>query len=474
MRLTFRARLTFWYVAVLGCLLALVAMGLLYALNRVAQKKFDAALWMLGAAEAENIAASLSERGIERPDDQTVINSKYRRELGYEDGKLEKYVTVVDDERRVADYSTNLAAPLPFDEASFARSLSGEVVYQTVQVDGLGSVRVVYMPVRGPSIPHPFVVLVGLPEAFVVREVRSFNTMVALALVTLVCLTGASAMLLAERAIRPVEQVTDAVESISALSLKTRLPEPEVQDQIGRLVTVLNRMLARLDAAFEAQHLFASRAAHELRTPLTILKGEAQVALVRERTVAEYQDLLKSNLEEVEKLTLMIEKLLLLARYEGGERDVPHEPVRLDEIAAGVVSDLRPMASDKGIDLRVGTEELEVRGDPQAIERLVRNLIENALTYTPGGGRVSVGVALAGGRVNLVVEDTGIGIAPEELPHIFQCFYRSSAAGEMRPEGSGIGLPLSADIARLHRAAIDVTSEPGRGTRFVVSFPRPA
>jgi len=475
MNLTFRARLTIGYVLTLSLLLILTAVGFLYALDRIAEKKFDTALWMLGAAEAESAAANVHQRGIARPDDLTVSNTHYREMLGFEQGPLEKYVTVIDDLHRVADMTKNLQTPLPVNAALLARSFAGEAVYQTVKVNGVGSLRVVYMPVRGQAVQHPFVVMVGLPEVFVGGELRSFNTMVALALITLMLLTGASAMMLAERAIEPIDKIAAAVESITALNLQARLPELRTRDQIGRLVTVFNQMLSRLEATFEAQRNFTARAAHELRTPLTILKGETQVTLNRRRTITEYENLLSSNLEEIEKLVVMIDDLLLLARYEGGETDIPRERVRLDELIAGATEELRHIASKKGIDLHILTDELSVEGDPKALKRLVCNLLENALLYTPHvGGRVSVRVALEGRSVHLIVEDNGIGIAPEELPHIFERFYRSPAARELRPEGSGIGLAMSSIITTLHGVTINVASKPGDGTRFTIIFPQHA
>ncbi|HZT60772.1 MAG TPA: ATP-binding protein [Pyrinomonadaceae bacterium] len=473
MALTFRARLTVWYVSATGILLALTAAGLVFALGRIAQRRFDTALWMLGAAEAENAAASLNRRGIDRPDAETVSNTRYREILGYERGPLEKYVTIVDDAGRVADMTDNLASPLPADPRLVARCLAGETIYQTVEVKGVGRVRVVYMPVRGLSVPHPFVVIVGLPESFVAGEMWRFNLLVVLAVVTLLLLTGASAMLLAERAIRPLERVATAAEMIGALNLQERLPEPHTRDHIGRLVGVFNRMLARLEVSFAAQRRFTSRAAHELRTPLTILKGEAQVALRQRRTVKEYEDLLRSSLEETDKLIQIIDDLLLLARYEGGESDIPRERVGLHEVVRKVAEDLRPLAEKRGIDLGVETEELFVEGDASAVERLVCKLLENAVFYTPRGGRVRARVVREGRRARVSVSDTGIGIPAEDLPHLFERFHRSAAAREMRPEGAGIGLSMAAVIARLHGAEIEVESEPGAGARFTVNFPLP-
>src|SRR5947209_1911879 len=160
MALTFRARLTIWYLAALVFLLALTAVGLLYALGHIAERKFDAALWMVAAAEAESAAANVNQRGLERPDDLTVSNTHYRDVLGYDNGPLEKYVTIIDDAHHVADKTDNLTNPLPVDDNLLARAFAGETVYQTVRVENAGLLRVVYMPIRGSAIRHPFVVMV--------------------------------------------------------------------------------------------------------------------------------------------------------------------------------------------------------------------------------------------------------------------------------------------------------------------------
>lgn len=176
------------------------------------------------------------------------------------------------------------------DDAPNTESFAGEAVYQTVKPGGdVGSLRVVYMPVRGEFAAQPFVVMVGLPENFIGEDMRDFQMIVILSVFALLALTAFGAYLLAERAIRPIEKITSAVETITARNLKERLPEPAARDQIGRLVAVFNQMLSRINAAFRAQRRFTDRAAHELRTPLTILKGENQAALNRRRTTEEYE-----------------------------------------------------------------------------------------------------------------------------------------------------------------------------------------
>jgi heavy metal sensor kinase len=472
MKLTFRSRLVILNVVTLGLLLAVTSVGLIYVMNRIARDRFDSALWVIGVAEGGAIAERMVERGLERPDERAVTNRRFGRLVGIENWPLEKYVTVIDDERRVTDVSKNLPSPLAVDGALLERSFAGEVVYQTVEAGDVGQLRVVYVPVRGAPVARPFVVMVGLPLPLGGEHSVSFYVLTVATLVAFVKLTVVGSTLLARRAVKPLEKITAAAESINAFNLKERLPETGTRDQIGRLAAVFNRMLSRLEASFEAQRRFTDRAAHELRTPLTILKGETQVALGRRRVPEEYEGILRSNLEEIEKMVLMIDNLLLLARYEGGEAELPCQSARLDTIAANVADDLLPVASERGVALGIDDAAPQVvRGDPLALERLVFNLVENAIYYTPRGGKVAVRVSREGERINLAVEDTGIGVAPEEIPQLYNRFFRSQAARRMRLEGSGIGLPVVAAIARLHGAEVDVTSEPGVGTKFMVRFP---
>lgn len=472
MKLTFRSRLILLNVITLGLLLVVTSAGLILAMSRMARGRFDSTLRIIGVAEGVAVVERMRERGLERPDESAITSGGYVELVGLRDKLLEKYVTVIDDGRRVAAVSSNLRSPLPVNEVLLGRSFAGEVVYETVEAGEAGALRVVYVPARGASVPHPFVVMVGLPVSLTGEDSTGFYVIAAAALFVFINVTVVSSTLLARRAVRPLEQITAAAESITAFNLKERLPEPGTRDQIGRLASVFNGMLSRLEAAFEAQRRFTDRAAHELRTPLTILKGETQVVLGRRRDPEEYEAILRSNLEEVEKLARMIDNLLLLARYEGGEVEPPSEPARLDIIAANVADDLLPLAAERGVAMGVRAESpVLISGDPMALERLVFNLVENAIYYTPRGGSVGVRVSTEGDRAEFEVEDTGIGIGPEEVPQLYNRFFRSQAARLMRPEGSGIGLPVVAAIARLHAADVGVTSESGGGTKFVISFP---
>lgn len=468
MALAFRSRLAVSYAASVALLLALSAGALLYTLNRMAEQKFDTALSILGATQTEAIVAEMRRRGLDRPDASVTPAAYAGRSSSGAD--VELYVTVLDEDLRVVARSPNLTTGLPVDPELAASALSGRPAFTTAPVSRVGTLRVAYVGAESDRSTRPFLVLVALPESFVAGSSQSFALMVAAAVATIVLLTAAFAMLLADRAIAPVEQIADAVEAVDAQHLSADLIEPGTDDPIGRLAAVFDRMLERLSATFEAQRQFVARAAHELRTPLTILKGETQVALARPRSPEEYRELLVSGLEEIGRLETTIDGLLVLARYEGGEARALDETVALGEIAGSIAHRLGALARERGVALDVRADEGRVVGDRLALERLVSNLLANALAYTRRGGRVTLRVASDVDSVLLAVDDTGIGIAPDELPHIFDRFFRSKAAQRTRPEGSGVGLAACAAIARLHGVSIDVSSTPGVGSRFEVRF----
>lgn len=472
MRFTSNSRLIFFYVAMLGVLLALTVGGLYFYFSNEADKKFDAGIWMLGAAEAEGIAANLKVRGVNAPDDQTVINYQYRKSLGYDKYPLEKYVTVVDANGKAADFTENMQTPMPFDKKLFEQSLAGEAVFQTIQIENVGEVRAVYMPVRGELTLEPFVVIIGLPKNFIQDDIQKFWRLTVLAFSTLLVITALSAYWLTRNAIQPIKEIAAAAAQISGKDLTIRLPDMQPPDEIGRLSDVLNKMLARLEKSFEAQRNLSVRIAHELRTPLTILKGENQVTLKRTRSIEEYEAQLRSNLEEAEKMEHSIEELLLFARYEAGETEMPRRSVRLDVVVSQVAKQLRSTAEASEIEFKIeNSVEVEVFGEEQSLERLVCKFAENALNYTPNGGSVTIRSFTSTGHPILEIEDTGVGIAPEDLPHIFERFYRAANIGRANGKGTGIGLAMAEVIARMHNAEIKVESKQNTGTKFIVKFP---
>jgi heavy metal sensor kinase len=285
-------------------------------------------------------------------------------------------------------------------------------------------------------------------------------------------LAGSGGYWLAGRAFRPVDEVTRLAQQISVTNLSRRLPMPRTQDELGRLVSTFNQMIARLETSFEAMGRFTADASHELRTPLTIMRNTIDVALGRERSAEAYHRVLVDLLEEVERMSRLVEGLLFLARADGGELELERKSIRLSELAADVVESMSPLAESAGVDLRMEmAEQVEVAGDAHWLRQLLYNLLDNAIKYGGVGSDVHVAVSSRDRQAQIRVRDTGPGIAQENLPHLFERFYRVEKSRDRATGGAGLGLPIALWIAKMHGGGIEVESRPGHGCMFLVSLP---
>jgi len=275
--------------------------------------------------------------------------------------------------------------------------------------------------------------------------------------------------LLAGRALAPIAALGDSLAAIQPDNLRGRLTAMPVRDEIGRLVEIINALLDRLERASASERRFASDAAHELRTPLAVLRSGLEVALARDRAPAENMAALENAHREVVSLCKIAEELLMLARL-NGEASIDRKPVDLGEVAGEVVAAVEPLATAKNIELRMEPPSAPaiVDGSVTHLRRLVINLVDNALKFTPPGGKIAVQVASNNGRAILHVTDTGPGIEPSELPRVFDRFFRGAHADG---EGSGLGLSLCREIARLHGGHISVSNRESGGCDFLVTLP---
>ncbi|HEY2851725.1 MAG TPA: ATP-binding protein [Gemmatimonadaceae bacterium] len=238
---------------------------------------------------------------------------------------------------------------------------------------------------------------------------------------------------------------------------------------------LVRKSTAPVELSIEHMRRFMADAAHELRTPLTVLRSRAEVALQQRRGPTEYEEALRGIETEAKRLGTIVEDLLILARADAGERPISRERVFLDDLTLDAAGAARVVAQAKGIQLDVGDfEEAPVEGDPMLLRQLVMILLDNAVKFTASGGKVRVSVGAPSERPQLVVEDTGVGIAPEQLPHVFERFYRGdparSRANGNGADGAGLGLSIAKWIADVHDAQIALASEPGRGTTVTVRF----
>ncbi len=281
--------------------------------------------------------------------------------------------------------------------------------------------------------------------------------------------------MLARASLRPVEIMRRTAESITAQNLSLRVPEPPTNDELAHLARTLNQMIARLESSFAQIQQFSVDVSHELRTPLTILIGELELALRSRKRAEEYEAILSSVLEEVLRLHRIVETLFELARAEQGQLSLKRELVDFSMLVEEVVEDVEPLARERSISIQHRVQPgVGVIGDPLRLRQAVLNVVDNALKYTPAGGHVTVAVWSEPGGVVLEVTDTGIGIAPEDIPHVFERFYRAekSRTRMTGSDGAGLGLSIVRWIVEAHGGRVELDSELGRGTRVRFHFPQ--
>ncbi len=274
---------------------------------------------------------------------------------------------------------------------------------------------------------------------------------------------------------RPVDRVTKAAEQIGvAGDLSERVPASARMDEIGRLAATFNHMISRLQAAFERQKQFTSDASHELRTPLAVMRADIEIALRRERGKEEYQRVLTSNLEEIVRLSRLVEDLLMLARADAGKLELKCEPMDLDDLCSKMTEYILPLADqrDQTLTYHQPQGKVIINADMHRIKQLLLNLLDNAIKYTEQRGSIILGLKTEGDDAVLTVSDSGRGIPPEDLPHIFDRFFRRSAkTSDRSASGFGLGLSIVKWIVDSHAGKIVAQSEPGKGTTFIVRLP---
>jgi heavy metal sensor kinase len=260
---------------------------------------------------------------------------------------------------------------------------------------------------------------------------------------------------------------------ISSNNLETRLEIGDAAEELEVLAASFNALLERLDQSFESMRRFVADASHELRTPISVIRGEADVALAQERTPAEYRESLAIVLDEARRLSRLVSDLLNLARADAGHVKLRIEEFYLNDLLAECCRSVQVLAGTRGIALEChAREDVPFHGDQELLRRLVVNLLDNAIRYTPAGGKVSASLEAQGRDLRISVSDTGVGIAPEAAGRVFERFYRADKARSRQDGGFGLGLAIVKWIAESHRGAVDLASRPGEGATFVVTLPR--
>jgi heavy metal sensor kinase len=289
-------------------------------------------------------------------------------------------------------------------------------------------------------------------------------------LVILASLTG---YWLSGRALAPVGEIIKTARDIGVQNLSGRLAVPRANDELRRLSNTLNDMLGRIESAVIRIKQFTADASHDLRTPVALIRASAELALRRSRTEDEYREALSHILTSAEETTHLIENLLVLARADAGAADLHFESIELVSQLEKIAEEAGILTVAKGIQFRkeLSARPVRISANPAAIERLLLVVLENAVKYTPAGGRIELVLSNGAGNARIEIRDTGIGIDSKDLPHIFERFYRADPARSRESGGSGLGLAIALRIAELHGGSIDAQSTLGSGSTFRLSLP---
>jgi two-component system, OmpR family, sensor kinase len=325
------------------------------------------------------------------------------------------------------------------------------------------------------KLKQPMFVRVGQSLRPLQKARRQLLLLLALAGPAALLMGSYGGLLLANQALRPVDRLTRAAKEIEAGDLSKRVHVPSKMDELGRLAITFNRMISRLQAAFERQRQFTADASHELRTPLAVMRGDIEIALRRNRSADEYQEVLASNLEEIIRLSRLVEDLLMLARADAGPADLHFEPMNIGDLCSQVVDYLAPLAEVKNQALAYQSDakaELTIKGDAQRLKQMLLNLLDNAIKYTPGGGRITLTLMKDSKDAVMIISDTGRGIPTEDIPHIFERFFRHSrSTSDKTVQGSGLGLSIVKWIVESHQGNITAENNSAGGTKFTVRLP---
>lgn len=461
-----RFRLAFWYVVTLAVILTASGVYWYWTLSRNLQGHVDATLMMV----AKDVISFHLVESPETPQEETCR----KLETFIREHNWSEFVQFVNEQGNIVCHTSNLLeARLPISAEALRALHTNQPLYETVNLTDARPLRLLTFPLAIDGHSHD-VVQVAEDLGPLYETLRVHRWQLSLYSPLLLFILAIGGWFVTGRALLPVRRITNAVQRIRAENLSERLPVNQCRDEISELQETFNSMLERLEEAFTKVRQFTADASHELRTPLAILRGETEVALRWAKNPEELRATLESNLEEIDRMSRIIEDLLALAKSEAGEIPLALADVKLSDLLQDLYLQGKTLSEPKGIEFTLHMEvnqEIHLRGDQLQLHRMLLNLVSNAVKYTPDGGRVAIHLASDDHRARIRVTDTGFGIAAEHLPHLFDRFYRIDEARNRDIGGSGLGLSIVKWIVEAHGGQIEVASEPNRGSTFTVSLP---
>ncbi len=459
---SFRLQLTAWYLLLFTLVFVAFSLFLYGFVSRGLYRRLDDNL----SSQAQTAAGLFRDELSENHGDAPAAAREIIADLNLRD-----VLVVVFEGQKLLAASVAVDNPAVFDLARRASSGESELHATIPRVANARSLRLVAHPFAIDT--RRYVLLAGESLHATKEELGLMRGMIYVALPLALVLAGAGGFLLAARSLAPLRRMAEQARTITDKNLHQRVDIGAAHEELRVLAESFNDLLSRLDQSFETMRRFVADASHELRTPLAVIRGEAEVALGHDRSPGEYQESLVIIQDEARRLTRLVDDLLNLARADAGHVNLRIEEFYFNDLLAECCRAFQTAAGVKRINLECSCPgDVAFRGDQELIRRLVWNLLDNAIRHTPEGGKIQVKLEATGSELQIQVADTGIGIPPEAVPHIFERFYRGDQARSRQNGGFGLGLSIVKWIAESHRGTVGFTSERGAGTRFTILLPR--
>ena len=458
-----RARVVTWYVGLLAAALIVFGAALYFGVQNYLRTSLEDSL----SGEADSIGSTFlayeEHKGAVWM--QGEIVEAYAPELSG------RFIRITNQDGTILYESGNTREPV-IEAALVSQTLrsSGKPVFRTETEPNLNHLLIYTMPFTSASGTH-YWIETGV-SAVPMRRVLSGLLDIVLLLIPVILVVAAfGGTMLMRVPLEPLVTLTERAEQIGISALGERLPVIDTGDEMERLALSLNRMISRLEDALSHNRRFSADVSHELRTPLTIMRGELEQVLLETELETSIRSSVISALDEISRMSRIVESLLTIARLDSGADAIHPQPTDVSDLCRWTVEQMRLLAEEKGIDLRIDTSPTQVMIDTSRMKQVLVNLIDNAIKYTPEGGSILITSMPHENVALLEIADTGIGIGPEALPHVFDRFFRADKGRARASGGTGLGLSIVKAICTAHGGSISVRSLEGEGTTIRVELP---
>ena len=451
-------RFTLWYLLVLAVLLTALSAGIYFYLSRTLYENLDNSL-ELRSIEMRSIPQIL----------ESILQGEFQEELG------EIVILYFYSGNQLVEVSL-LGISIPLSQEFIYQAMNGKSLFTTIEAAEGEGLRLMAAPIHLnisglPLSTQPGALIIGRSTKQIDQALAGLLRTLIIVVPLALALAAGGGIFLARRALKPVDKIAQTAQKIGEGDLSQRI-NVNTKDELGRLAATLNEMIGRLEKAFQRQKQFTSDASHELRTPLAVIEAESTLALRKERPSSDYQRSLEIISQESRQMSSLINQLLTLARADAGKEQWNFTEVNLGKLITNLSTDAEILCQEKGLSFQLDhTQDLVVKGDEARLRELFMNLLDNAIRYTPSPGTVSVSFRREEQIAVVAITDTGVGIPAEDIPFIFERFYRVDESRSRAEGGSGLGLAICRHITEAHGGKIEVESQVGTGSTFSVWLP---